>query len=394
MKIKAFKSFLLSVLVLMLFVPSHCFANDNTNKFIDVPSKEWYAESINYVHENGLMNGISETTFEPETSITRGMIVTIIYRLEGSPNVDGTLTFFDVNESYYYRDPIIWAAENEIVNGIDNEHFAPDSVITREQFATIIYRYSKYKNLDMAFDVNLEKYEDAYLISDYAKDAMSWVNDKNLITGVTSTTLVPQGVASRAQAATIFMRFDKLVKEALKEDEDKDSFRDEDENIDEWDDVNDNNSEAENNVDDSNEKEDDLTSGSDSSDLPTICVEDAVVKGKYADIVISVINNPGIASIKFDVEFDSENLELVSVKFDSMWGDYVTAPTPYNSPQTINLISPFENITASGTLATLRFAVLDNSFDGDITLKCDNKNIFDSNFNDIKFTVKNGKIKK
>jgi hypothetical protein len=317
--------------------------------------------------------------------------------MEDSPKIKGDLKFSDVNEKYYYAEPVIWATDNKIVNGYDEDTFAPKDKITREQFATILYRYAKYKGLDVSFDdkkADLLAFDDESEISEYAVKALSWANENGLIKGVTSSSIEPQGKTTRAQAATIFMRVDKLVKEALKEDEDKDSFRDDDENIDEWDDVSDNNSKAENNVDDSNEKEDDLTSGLDSSDLLTICVEDAVVKGKYADIVISVINNPGIASIKFDVEFDSENLELVSVNFDSMWGDYVTAPTPYNSPQTINLISPFENATASGTLATLRFAVLDNSFDGDITLKCDNKNIFDSNFNDIKFTVKNGKIKK
>ena len=418
---------LLSVVVLITGFTAayYCFAVNSSRKFADVQSDAWYAESVEYVFDNGLMNGVTETSFEPETHITRGMIVTIIYRMENSPKVNGTLKFSDVNETYYYAQPVIWASGNKIVNGYDADTFAPEDKITREQFAAILCRYAKYKGIDVSADENiggkLSAYSDSDKISDYAKDSMLWANSNKLITGVTSSTLVPQGIASRAQAATIFMRFDKLlgqfkdnntsteVKENKDNKENKEQNEienvkepeqektqdknnpssgngsgsdkvpaDRDENAGEWDDV-----KGETN-DEENESE--ITK-------PAIFVADAVADGKYADVIISVANNPGIASLKFDVEFDDESLKLVSVDFDSRWGDYITAPTPYKNPQTVNLISPFENITAEGKLATLRFEILGTSFNGDITIKCDKNNIFNSDFDEVEFDVKNGKIK-
>ena len=431
-----YKIVLASVLTAMLF-SLYALAEGYLEPFTDVPKKEWYAGSVEYVYENGLMNGVTETTFEPETHVTRGMIVTIIYRLENSPEVDGELQFSDVNKTYYYAEPIVWASENKIVNGYDEDTFAPEDKITREQFATILYRYADYKGYDVSYDENvaerLEKYADSALISDYARDTMSWANDSELITGVTTETLEPQGIATRAQAATIFMRFNKILEkmeedavsdeendvekpvepekdedededdkpnkppkkenstldkddndededknngnDGNKNDDDKNNNQDNDENAGEWDDVKDNQIE-----------EDEITSA-------TIYVDSAVAEEEYVTVVISVKNNPGIASLKFDVEYDDESLKLVSLDFDSQWGDYITAPTPYKNPQAVNLISPFKNITKNGRLATLRFQILDVSYSKKITIKCDKNNIFNSNFNEVKFDVINGTIK-
>ena len=205
-----------TMFIIGLTIAYHCFAVATSKQFTDVLENEWYAESVEYVYRNRLMNGITETSFEPETHITRGMIVTIIYRMEASPKTNGDLKFDDVNEAYYYAEPVIWATKNNIVNGYDEKTFAPEDKITREQFATILYRYAKFKGLDVSVDENVSKqfkaYSDSGKISDYAKDTMLWANSKKLITGVTTTTLVPGGIATRAQAATIFMRFDKLLK--------------------------------------------------------------------------------------------------------------------------------------------------------------------------------------
>lgn len=381
------------LLIICLASAHHCFAMASSGKFTDVPYEEWYTESVEYAYGHGLMNGTSETTFEPETHITRGMIVTIIYRMEGSPETGGDLKFNDVNKTYYYATPIIWATENSIVNGYDEDTFAPDDKITREQFATILFRYAKHKGLDVsANEKNYEElrgYSDCDKISEYAKDAMLWANVSKLITGVSTTTLVPQGIATRAQAATIFMRFDKflgqlaLTEESIENTESEklveDEKKEDDGNAGEWDDVKDKTNEDENKAE---------------IVLPTIYVYNATDNGKYVDVVISVINNPGIASLKFDVCYDDENLKLVSVDFDSQWGNYITAPIPYKNPQTINLISPFENITIDGKLATLRFEILDESYVKNITIKCDMNNIFNSNFDDVEFDVMNGKVKK
>ncbi len=433
---------LLSViaLVICLVAAYHCFAIDTTYKFSDVPKNEWYAESIDYAYENGFMNGMTQTTFEPQTSISRGMIVTIIHRMEGSPKTAGELNFVDVNSTYYYCEPIKWASQNGIVNGIDKENFAPDAEITREQFATILYRYATSKGIDVKAreqSFSFANYVDKDKISEYAVLALAWANENGLIKGVTTTTLEPQGKATRAQAATIFMRFDKLLKETVKAgdsseksdekandnkdnettekktsdkeesssdkdntpqttpDSNQNNNQDKDENAGEWDEVtgesgkNDDDKDNEGNKDEENDNNKDELPAS-----PTIYIENVSVSGKYADVYISVINNPGIASLKFDVKFDDKKLKLVSVDFDSSWGDYITAPTPYKNPQTINMISPFENIAANGKLAVLRFELLDDIVEERIIIKCDQSNIFDSDFNDVEFETINGKINK
>ena len=176
--------------------------------FADVPETEWFHDAVAYVYNTGLMNGTGDTTFSPYDTTTRGMIVTILYRYEGSPAA-GTADFPDVAPGQYYTDPVAWAAANGIVNGYSDTHrFGPNDIITREQMAAILYRYAQYKGYDVSGRANLNAtFTDAQQTSSYAVDALSWANYVGLITGVTTTTLQPGGSASRAQAAAILMRF-------------------------------------------------------------------------------------------------------------------------------------------------------------------------------------------
>ena len=176
-----------------------------TLPFTDVDG-HWALDAITYVYENGMMNGTSPTTFSPESQLTRGMIVTILYRLEDEPAVSDS-TFSDVDGDMYYADPIAWAADNGIVTGFPDGTFGPETSITREQLATILYRYADYLDCDMTPAADLSGYTDAGTISSYAQQAMAWANAEGLITGVTETTLKPTGTATRAQVATILMRF-------------------------------------------------------------------------------------------------------------------------------------------------------------------------------------------
>ena len=176
-----------------------------TLPFTDVTG-HWALDAITYVYENGMMNGTSPTTFSPESQLTRGMIVTILYRLEDEPAVSDS-TFSDVDGDMYYADPIAWAADNGIVTGFPDGTFGPETSITREQLATILYRYADYLDCDMTPAADLSGYTDAGTISSYAQQAMAWANAEGLITGVTETTLKPTGTATRAQVATILMRF-------------------------------------------------------------------------------------------------------------------------------------------------------------------------------------------
>ena len=175
--------------------------------FTDVSTGDWFYEAVSYVYANGLMDGVSETQFAPNRNLTRGMVVTILYRLEGEPRVTGSSGFSDVASGAWYADPVTWAAANGIVNGVSDTEFAPDTDITREQLAAILFRYAEYKGYDVSGRDSLTGYTDRSSISAYALDAMRWAVDEGLITGMTATTIVPQGTATRAQCATMLMRF-------------------------------------------------------------------------------------------------------------------------------------------------------------------------------------------
>lgn len=174
--------------------------------FADVPSEAWYYDAVEYVFQNGLMNGTSAVRFSPEANTTRGMIVTMLYRLEGSPAASGT-AFADVAAGQYYADAVAWAASHDIVKGYDSQTFGPDDSITREQMAAILYRYAQYKGYDVTERADLSAFTDAAQIAPYAVEAMQWANAKDIIRGISDTILDPQGNAVRAQVAALFMRF-------------------------------------------------------------------------------------------------------------------------------------------------------------------------------------------
>ena len=183
---------------------------DQIGSFTDVDTDDWFADAVQYMLDNGMMNGVTDTTFGPGTTTTRGMIVTILYRLEGEPDTTAS-SFTDAASGMYYADAVAWAQANSIVTGITETIFAPDQAITREQMAAILYRYAQYKGYDVTASNDLSSYTDASRISAYATTAMHWANAEGLITGNTSTTINPTGNATRAEVATILMRFCETV---------------------------------------------------------------------------------------------------------------------------------------------------------------------------------------
>ena len=181
--------------------------------FGDVKSADWFYNDVKYVYEKGMMAGTAADVFAPNTTTTRAMIVTILYRLEGSPAVTGTSAFVDVPAGQWYTDAVNWAAANQIVKGTSATTFAPNDSITREQMAAILYRYAQYKGYDVTKKADLSGYSDNGQVSAYAKDALAWANAAKLINGVTNTTLASQGNATRAQVSAILHRFcDGVVK--------------------------------------------------------------------------------------------------------------------------------------------------------------------------------------
>ncbi|WNX86246.1 S-layer homology domain-containing protein [Agathobaculum sp. NTUH-O15-33] len=174
--------------------------------FTDVAESAWYADAVAYVYENGMMKGTSDTKFSPEQTTTRGMIVTILYRLEKEPSASAA-SFTDVASGKYYSKAVAWASANKIVTGYGDGKFGPNDTITREQMAAILYRYASYKGYDVTKTADLSKFTDASQVGVFAKAAMQWANAEGLINGTSTTKLSPKSGATRAEVATILMRF-------------------------------------------------------------------------------------------------------------------------------------------------------------------------------------------
>ena len=174
--------------------------------FNDVSTYDWFYDAVMYAYSNGIMNGLDTNVFGPNETTTRAMLVTMLYRAVGEPAVSGSNTFRDVAANTWYTDAIIWASTNGIVTGVDDGLFNPNGAITREQLATILYRYAKYVGDDVSASASLAGFTDAGSISDYAKDAMSWAVAAGLFEGRDNGKLEPTGTATRAEIATVFMR--------------------------------------------------------------------------------------------------------------------------------------------------------------------------------------------
>ena len=181
--------------------------NTGANPFTDVSEKDWFYGDVMFVYENGLMLGTSKTLFSPHGMATRGMMATILWRMEGSPVPKGKNSFTDVEAGKWYADAITWTAENSIFAGYGKDKFGPDDPITREQLAAIFYRYADYKGYDLTVKGNLDKFKDADKITDYAKTAMQWAVGSGLVKGKSGNLLDPQGTATRAEIAAMLHRF-------------------------------------------------------------------------------------------------------------------------------------------------------------------------------------------
>lgn len=184
--------------------------------FSDVRPADWYSAAVNYVCENRLMNGTSNTTFSPNATTSRGMIVTILYRLAGSPDMPESnwgYPYIDVDAAAYYSTPVYWARVNDLVTGYSDTQFGPDDAITREQLTAILYRYADYLGLDTDTGFIPDKYydfSDHQSVSRYAANAMSWCVNKGIVNG-SNGKLNPQGTATRAEVATILMNAEGIL---------------------------------------------------------------------------------------------------------------------------------------------------------------------------------------
>ena len=188
-------------------------ADGEEPSFDDVLPDNWAYEAVEYVNEKGLMSGVGGGSFSPGQPTTRGMLVTILYRMEGEPEYEntGTIRFTDVNDDAWYAKGVYWAAENGIVKGVGDGRYLPEDPVTREQMAAIFHRYAGYKGYDVTAQGDLSAFTDAASVGDWAREALIWAVDKELINGMGDGTVNPRGTATRAQTAAILMRFCETV---------------------------------------------------------------------------------------------------------------------------------------------------------------------------------------
>lgn len=174
--------------------------------FNDVNAGDWFYDYVEYVYNNGIMDGVDNGVFSPNTETTRGMVVTILYRLAGEPNVRGGNDFSDVASGAYYADAVTWASNAGIVNGTSATTFSPNALVTREQFAAMLYRYMQYTGADTSARASLSGFADAGKVSPYAADAVAWAVAEDVLNGRSATEIAPQGNCTRAEVAAMITR--------------------------------------------------------------------------------------------------------------------------------------------------------------------------------------------
>lgn len=207
-------STILVLSMLLVLLPTTAMA---AVSFTDVKTTDWFYDAVQFVSQRSIMSGTSDRTFSPNTTATRGMVVTILYRMEGFPSVSRA-NFSDVSSNAYYANAVSWASKNGIMSGYGNGKFGPDDAMTREQLATVLYRYTLNKGYDIVVNGYIHAtyqdglfwaYEDVWKISDYAEQAMTWAVGRGIISGSRENylyALKPNERATRAQVATILMR--------------------------------------------------------------------------------------------------------------------------------------------------------------------------------------------
>lgn len=180
------------------------------NPFTDVAEGAYYYDAVLALAEQGIINGMTETTFCPDNQLTRAQVVTMLYRMAGAPETDAAAAFADVPEDAYYADALAWAVETGVTEGVSETEFAPDMDVTREQFVTFLYRFAALEGQADGKPADLSAFQDAALVADWAQEAMAWAVGQGIVEGVTEDTIVPQGTATRAQAVTMLYRYEQL----------------------------------------------------------------------------------------------------------------------------------------------------------------------------------------
>lgn len=402
---------LLIVISSILLVTGASFSTASSiQKFSDVNEKDWFFSDVQYVHEKELMNGTSNTTFAPNDSTTRGMIVTILWRLDGEPEATSKKPFTDVIRDKYYYDAVVWASANEIVSGYDDATFGPEDFITREQLATILYRYVSQKELNVSADTDISKFKDFEEISGYAVDAMKWANANGIITGITSDTISPKGNATRCQVAAILKRICENILNT-----NKDNSLEEQPNT-----------EKEVSTETSKPSTDSKEDESSSSDEPTlgagggpdeddedntiheeIIVEQPAIKvntayGKPGDIIevtLDLQKNPGILGMILSLEYDETAMSLLRAENGEAVSDVLTLTPSRTLNSGVRFVWDGLEVSSSdiknGTFLTLVFEIIDDVTIGKrypLKISYNSGDIVDTELNEVNPRIYQGYI--
>ena len=175
-------------------------------KFVDLVPTSWYHEPIDYVLKRGIMDGMTDNMFGPEVTLTRAMVVTMLYAMDGKPSISNLSPFNDVVATDWFVNPVVWAADNGVVSGYDDGSFRPTNPVTREELATMLRSYAQYRNKDTSASVDLSAFIDQSTVSGWAAESVSWAVGHGIINGRSGNRIAPKGTATRAEAATMFTR--------------------------------------------------------------------------------------------------------------------------------------------------------------------------------------------
>ncbi len=371
---------------------------DNTSGFSDVDKTDWFCDDVAYVSQNKLMTGTSKHEFSPNDTATRGMIVTILWRLEGSP-VSTAVEFEDVDANKYYHDAVSWAADNKIVSGYDKNSFGPNDTATREQLAAIMYRYAAYKKYDVKEAAALDQYDDRAQISDYAVDSIRWAVANKILSGTSEKTISPQENVQRCQVAAILKRFCVNIAGA-KSDAANDTTPKEDDTV-KNDSAKDNTntSKPDHASDDNDKKSDDSQKNDVETTYPEIIVDSAEAKaGEEVQVKVFLKNNPGILGMTLTLYYDENKCVLKKAESGAAVNgilDFTTSKELGNGARFLwDGIEISDQDIHDGEILILTFAVKENAAEGScpITLKYMEDDIVDNDLTGLSPYVRNGEI--
>ncbi len=372
-----------SIIIACATVNSSTAAKNYDAPFSDVKDTDWFYEDVKYVYQNNLMNGISNTEFSPSGVTTRGMIVTILWRLEGEPIEKGK-DFDDVNNDAYYYNAVAWASNNQIVNGYRESTFGPNDTATREQLVTIMYRYASYKKYDISKEAELDKYVDANQISEYAIKSIKWANANGIISGTSNQTISPKDNVQRCQVAAILKRFcvnTAGIKDEISSEEQPE--KDVEEEI----------------VQPGNNKGDEEFTSQETNTSPIIVADKVHAKpGDEVEFVVEVKNNPGILGMTLTLYYDDTFCTLESAENGDAVKNILDLTTSKELGNGSRFVWDGVEITGKdikdGPVLLLKFKVKDDAPEGTcpITVKYFNDDIVDNNLDAVYPVIKNGEI--